>query len=136
MLEQRAKQNNTLFQPQTQVLDIRRENGLFQIRTSAGTVSAHHAVIASGGLSFPHLGASNFAVKTAKAFGLDVVEQRPALAALVFPRELRERFKPLAGNALPVHIQTGKFEYAGNLLFTHDGVSGPAVLQASLFWEP
>lgn len=136
MLEKRARQNNTVFQPGTQVLEIKRENGFFQIRTSAGTVSAQYAVIASGGLSFPALGASNFAVKTAKAFGLSVVEQRPALAALVFPRELRERFKPLAGNSLPVHIQTGKFEYAGSLLFTHDGISGPAVLQTSLFWEP
>ena len=136
MLVRRAKNANTYFLQNTQALDVRFENGLFAVITSAGPVRAQYVVLACGGLSFPSLGASNFGFKMAQKFGLRLLETRPALTGLTFPKDLRERFSKLAGNSLEVVVSCGKNTFAGQLLFTHEGVSGPAVLQASLYWTP
>lgn len=134
-LVRRAKENNTQFLLSTQLLDVKEENGLFHICTSNGPIYAYNLVVATGGLSYPALGASGFAYKVAQKFGLQLVEQKPVLAGLRAERILREQLKTLAGNSLPVRIQTGSFEIADDLLFTHDGISGPAALQTSLFWQ-
>ena len=135
-LVRRAQQANTQILADTQALDVRRKNGLFVVDSSAGPVRAQYLVLACGGLSFPALGASPFGVKIAQKFGLRVVEQRPALVGLTFPKELREPFKRLAGNSLPATVCCGKHAFTAPLLFTHEGVSGPAVLQISLYWTP
>ena len=136
MLVRRAQKANTQILANTQALDVRRENGLFVIDTSAGPVRAQYLVLACGGLSFPSLGAAAFGIKIAQKFGLNLIEQRPALAGLTFPKELRERFKPLAGNSLKAAVSCAKHTFTDQLLFTHEGVSGPAALQASLYWIP
>lgn len=136
LLLRRAKAANTLFLTDTLALDVRFENGLFVIDTSAGPVRAQRAVLSCGGLSFPTLGASGFGVKIARKFGLEIIEQRPALAGLMLPKNLRERFCKLAGNSLKAAVSCGKRTFEEQLLFTHEGVSGPAVLQASLYWTP
>ena len=136
MLVRRAKAAGTQFLPNTQALDVRLENGLFTVVTSEGPVRAQHVVLACGGLSFPALGASNFGFKMAQKFGLPVVETRPALVGLTFPKPLQARFRQLAGSSLSAVVSCGKHAFEGQLLFTHEGVSGPAVLQASLYWTP
>lgn len=136
VLTERARKANTLIKTAVQVLDIRPENGFFTLHTSAGTVTARHVVVTAGGPSYPQLGATNFAVTTARRLGISTVEQHPVLAGFVLPRELKEMCRTLAGNAVPAEIKTGKFSYRENILFTHEGISGPAVLQASLFWNP
>ena len=134
LLVRRAQAAHTQILTNTQALDVRRENGLFVIDTSEGPVRAQYLVLACGGLSFPALGASAFGIKIAEKFGLQIIEQHPALAGLSFPKELRERFKPLAGNSLPATASCGKHAFTDHLLFTHEGISGPAVLQTSLYW--
>ena len=112
----------------------------FRLETDAGDIVADKVVIASGGLSIPKIGATDFAYRIAKQFGLKLIEPRPALVPLTFDDDAWEPFLPLAGVALPVDIETGEKKGRGyfreDLLFTHRGLSGPAVLQISSFWQP
>jgi len=112
----------------------------FRIETDAGEIMANKVVIASGGLSIPKIGATDFAYRIARQFGLKLIEPRPALVPLTFDDDAWEPFVPLAGVALPVDIETGEKKGRGSfredLLFTHRGLSGPAVLQISSFWQP
>ena len=136
MLVRRAKNTGTRFLTHTLALEVRFENGLFIIDTSAGPVRAQRVVLACGGLSFPGLGAGSFGFKTAQKFGLTIVQQRPALVGLSFPKALREQFGKLAGNSLQAAVSCGQHMFEDSLLFTHEGISGPAVLSASLYWMP
>ena len=136
LLVRRAQQANTYFKLNTQALGIKKDGqGLFIVQTSRGNIKAQNLVLACGGLSFPSLGAGPFGVQAARAMGLNIIEPSPALAGFTFPRALKQHTAPLAGNSLPVQIRCGKFTYMGPLLFTHEGISGPAVLQTSLFWH-
>ena len=92
-------------------------------------------VIASGGKSIPKMGATGLAYDLARRFGLDVVETRPALVPLTLEIGLLERLKPLAGVALDARVACGKTRFEEALLFTHRGLSGPAVLQISSYWR-
>ncbi|MBC7414944.1 MAG: NAD(P)/FAD-dependent oxidoreductase [Herminiimonas sp.] len=104
------------------------------------TILAGSLVIASGGLSIPKIGATDFAYRIARQFGLKVVEPRPALVPLTFDDQAWAPFVPMAGIALEVDVETGSKQTRGHfredLLFTHRGLSGPAVLQISSFWDP
>lgn len=112
----------------------------FRIDTDAGEIVAHNVVIATGGLSIPKIGATDFAHRIGKQFGLKLIEPRPALVPLTFDAAAWQPFVELAGIALPVEIETGEKKTRGyfkeDLLFTHRGLSGPAVLQISSFWQP
>ena len=134
-LVRRAQEASSRIWLNTQALKVERTSTGFTVRTSRGTVQAGRVVLASGGLSYPALGAGNFGFKTAREMGLTIVEPRPALVGLVLPKALRLQTVHLAGNSLPVAVKVGKFSTQGSLLFTHEGISGPAVLQASLFWQ-
>jgi len=111
----------------------------YRIATSAGEITASQLVIASGGLSIPKIGATDFAFRIARQFGIKLIEPRPALVPLTFDEAAWTRFVPLAGIALEVDIETGEKKSGGrfreDLLFTHRGLSGPAVLQISSFWQ-
>ncbi len=111
----------------------------FVLETDQGNVSAQQVVIATGGLSIPKIGATDFSYKIAKQFGLKVVEPRPALVPLTFDAASWEAFVPLSGISLEVDIETGskkeKMVFREDLLFTHRGLSGPAVLQISSYWQ-
>lgn len=112
----------------------------FTIATNAGDVSAASVVIATGGLSIPKIGATDFAYRIATQFGLKLVAPRPALVPLTFDALQWQPFAELSGIALPVEIVTGDKKAQGrfreDLLFTHRGLSGPAVLQISSYWQP
>jgi predicted Rossmann fold flavoprotein len=114
--------------------------GGYQVETRRGTVQAPRLVIATGGLSIPQIGASDFGYRIAAQFGLRVVPPRPALVPLTFGGEGWEPYAGLAGLALPVRIETGskkeRTSFLEDLLFTHRGLSGPAVLQISSYWRP
>lgn len=118
---------------------ISKENDVYLIETSAGPIRAQQLVIASGGLSIPKIGATDFAFRIAKQFGIKIIEPRPALVPLTFDEASWQRFVPLAGIALEVDIETGDKKARGHfredLLFTHRGLSGPAVLQISSYWQ-
>ena len=110
--------------------------GSYQIDTVRGPVEARSLVIATGGLSIPKIGATDFGYRIAQQFGVPLVERRPGLVPLTFEGD----FAQLAGLALPVEISTGskkeRMAFHEDLLFTHRGLSGPAVLQISSYWQP
>jgi len=115
------------------------DNG-FELDTSAGPVRCAQFVVASGGLSIPKIGASDIGHRLARQFGHTLVPPRPALVPLTFDARDWAPFVPLAGASLPVQVTTGSGKAAGrfdeDLLFTHRGLSGPAILQISSFWQP
>jgi predicted Rossmann fold flavoprotein len=115
-------------------------DGRYEIDTDRGTVRAPRVVIATGGLPVPQIGASDFGLRIATQFGLPVIEPRPALVPLTFDASQWAPFAELAGLALPVRIETGekknRMAFDEDLLFTHRGLSGPAVLQISSYWQP
>ena len=128
----------THWQP-CSVASIVTAGDLYEVRTSRGTVQAASVVIAAGGLSIPKIGASDFGYRIAQQFGLKMVPPRPALVPLTFDGEAWAPFAGLAGLALPVRIETGtkkeRVAFDEDLLFTHRGLSGPAVLQVSSYWK-
>ena len=111
----------------------------YTLQTARGEVRSRSVVIATGGLSIPKIGATDFGHRVARQFGLRVVPPRPALVPLTFDGETWAPFAQLAGLALPVRIETGmkkeRTAFDEDLLFTHRGLSGPAVLQISSYWK-
>ncbi|MDO9484351.1 MAG: NAD(P)/FAD-dependent oxidoreductase [Hydrogenophaga sp.] len=114
-------------------------DGGYQIDTERGTVTSRSVVIATGGLSIPKIGATDFGYRVAQQFGLRLVEPRPGLVPLTFDAQAWAPYAQLSGLSLPVHIETGdkknRMAFAEDLLLTHRGLSGPAVLQISSYWR-
>ncbi len=121
------------------VAAVRAVGAGFELDTSAGPVRCAQLVVATGGLSIPKIGATDFGYRLARQFGHAIVPTRPALVPLTFDASLWAPFVPLAGASLPVQVATGSGRDAGrfdeDLLFTHRGLSGPAVLQISSYWH-
>lgn len=109
------------------------KNKLFEVETAQGKFSAENLVIATGGLSFPKIGATDFGYKIAKQFGLKIVPPNPSLVPLVFADG--KSFSQLAGVSLDTNVSAEKKEFRENILFTHRGLSGPAILQISNYWK-
>ncbi len=122
------------------VESVARDGTGFQVATGDGPIAAGRVVVATGGLSIPKLGASDFGYRLARQFGHAIVETRPALVPFVVTDPRWRPFAALAGLSLPVLIvaagRTGEAEFLEDLLFTHRGLSGPAALQASSYWAP
>ncbi len=123
------------------VKDIRcNVDGIYELDTDQGQVQSRKVVVATGGLSIPAIGATDFGFRVAKQFGLRTVDPRPGLVPLTFDGEGWAPYAGLAGLALPVIIETGlkkdRIAFHEDLLFTHRGLSGPAVLQISSYWQP
>ena len=135
MLETECKNANVEMRLTCPVTDVKHEDG-FQVTTDAGIFSSASLVIATGGLSYPNLGASRMGHDLARQFGIKVTQVRPALVPFVFAGEDQKVFKILAGVSLDTAVSCGTKQFRGNILFTHRGLSGPAALQASLYWEP
>ncbi|MEZ5707253.1 MAG: NAD(P)/FAD-dependent oxidoreductase [Burkholderiaceae bacterium] len=113
-------------------------DGTYELDTERGTVTCRSVVVATGGLSIPKIGATDFGYRLARQFGLRLVEPRPGLVPLTFDPEAWAPYAALAGLSLPVQIETGtkkaRMAFSEDLLFTHRGLSGPAVLQISSYW--
>jgi len=105
----------------------------FEVETNRGSFTCENLVIASGGLSFPKIGASNFGYSVAKQFGLKIVETRPSLVALIMSNG--DGMRKLAGVSTDAIVSTDKHSFRENILFTHRGLSGPAILQISNYWH-
>jgi len=118
---------------------VRFSGGHYELDTGNGPARAPQLVLATGGLSIPKIGASDFGTRLARQFGLRTVEQRPGLVPLTFDGAAWAPYAALAGLALPVRVETGakkaRMEFHEDLLFTHRGLSGPAVLQISSYWQ-
>jgi predicted Rossmann fold flavoprotein len=115
-------------------------DGGYELDTERGTLRCNSLVVATGGLSIPKIGATDFGYRLAKQFGLRLVEPRPGLVPLTFDGDSWAPYVELAGLSLPVQITTGTkkqhMAFQEDLLFTHRGLSGPAVLQISSYWQP
>ena len=107
----------------------------FTVVTQNGTYSAPALVIATGGPSIPKMGATGFAYDLARQFGLKLVEPRPALVPLTLGGE-QVLFREISGVSAPVVASANKANFAEAALFTHRGLSGPAILQVSSYWKP
>lgn len=120
---------NTVFKA------ICQEDGLFTISTNHGDFSATSLVIATGGASYPELGASEFGYQLAKQFGHKIIPYKPALVPLNLDNDLMSQTIALQGIAVPALVKVKNKTFRDSLLFTHFGLSGPAILQASLYWD-
>jgi predicted Rossmann fold flavoprotein len=112
----------------------------YEIDSTNGTIACAAVVVASGGLSIPKIGATDWGYRIAKQFDLPLVAPRPALVPLTFDEQAWAPFAQLSGLSLPVQIETGtkreKVAFLEDLLLTHRGISGPGVLQISSYWKP
>ena len=126
------------------VAGVQKTDDGFAIETDAGELLVESVVVATGGLSIPKIGATDLGYRIATQFDLKLIETRPGLVPLTFDGPSWEPFVPLAGIALEVEVSTGSSKGKGargghfreDLLFTHRGLSGPAILQISSYWQP
>ncbi len=113
--------------------------GRYLVETDRGPVQARSLVVATGGLSIPKIGATDFGYRLARQFDVPLIEQRPGLVPMTFDGAGWAPYAQLSGLALPVQISTGakkaRMVFDEDLLFTHRGLSGPAVLQISSYWQ-
>jgi predicted Rossmann fold flavoprotein len=116
------------------ITDVTHADGRFTVTTVAGVFSAPSLVIATGGPAIPKLGATGFAYQVGKQFGLKIIPPRPALVPFTLPQG-EGLFRELAGVAAEVVARAGKAAFREAALFTHKGLSGPAMLQVSSYWR-
>ncbi|GJM03645.1 MAG: hypothetical protein DHS20C08_21460 [Rhodomicrobium sp.] len=123
----------------SRVLNISYEGGGYQLKVDLSgrerDVSAHSLVIATGGKSIPKMGASGFGYQVAQQFGLNIIEPRPGLVPLTFDDKTLASFAALSGIGVDVRAMNERASFEEALLFTHRGLSGPAILQISSYWR-
>lgn len=137
MLVDECEKGNVTFRLRSEVLSVEKDDTGFTLELNGMTVGCEKLVIATGGLSMPGLGASPFGYKIAEQFGLNVLPTRAGLVPFTLHKPLLEELQVLAGVAVPsvITAENGTV-FRENLLFTHRGLSGPAVLQISSYWQP
>ncbi|NKN34747.1 NAD(P)/FAD-dependent oxidoreductase [Agrobacterium sp. a22-2] len=135
MLLQEMRSADVTLSLGREISTVSRVGDAFRIETPEGPVEAGALIVATGGKSIPKMGATGFAYRLAEQFGLTVLETRPGLVPLTLDPGLLENLAPLAGIATQAEIRHGKTGFREALLFTHRGLSGPAVLQISSYWR-
>lgn len=137
MLMRECELGNVQFRLRSELQNIERADSAFTLTFANGTLTVPQVVIASGGLSMPGLGASPFGYQVAQQFGLKVLPTRAALVPFTLHKPLLEQIQTLSGVSVPV-VVTAKngVSFKESLLFTHRGLSGPAILQLSSYWLP
>lgn len=137
MLVAECEKGNVTLRLRSEVLSVTRDYDGYTLALNGMNVGAKKLVIASGGLSMPGLGATPFGYKIAEQFGLKVLPTRAGLVPFTLHKPLLEQLQVLSGVSVPsvITAEDGTV-FRENLLFTHRGLSGPAVLQISSFWQP
>ncbi|HEV2219593.1 MAG TPA: NAD(P)/FAD-dependent oxidoreductase [Casimicrobiaceae bacterium] len=135
MLEAQCERGHVQWRMPCAVEGIAREGGGFALATTQGGVRCASLVIATGGLTVPKLGATPFGYRIAEQFGLAIVPTRPALVPLAFAPDALARYGDLSGISVDAEVACGAGRFREHLLFTHRGLSGPAILQASSCWN-
>lgn len=136
MLFEECREAGVTIRVQTTVAEVSKPDARFRARTNAGEFCCESLVVASGGLSIPKMGASGFGYQIARQFGLAIVPTRGALVPFTLTESQLEAWKTLAGVAIDAEVHCGKQRFREGLLFTHRGLSGPAILQISSYWMP
>lgn len=111
------------------------KNELYEVKTNRDVYQAKSLVVASGGLSMPKMGASDIGYKIARQFGHKVIETNPALVPFTADEDLKKEFSSISGVSVLANVYSGDKSFNENILFTHRGLSGPAILKASLYWK-
>ena len=142
MLESECRSAGAEIYLNTKVVSVRKDesDGIFQVATNDAVFSAPNLVVATGGLSIAKIGATSFGYDLARQFGLSIVETRPALVPLLFSERERKRWCDLAGVSAEVvvsavHASKKTHQFREQMLITHRGLSGPAILQISSYWN-
>ena len=134
MLEAECREARVEIFVNTKIVEVSRDTG-FVVRTATAEFRASALVVATGGLSIPKIGATAFGYDLARQFGLKIREPRPGLVPLVFAAEDRERYCDLSGVSFEVDASASGQHFREKMLITHRGLSGPAILQISSYWE-
>jgi predicted Rossmann fold flavoprotein len=135
MLLAEMDRGQAVLRLQTTVTEVAAVADGYRLSTGGGAIDCSSLVVASGGKSIPKMGASGFGYQVAAQFGVPVTPTRPGLVPLTFEVGLLERLRPLAGVAVDVRVAAGKTRFEEAMLFTHRGLSGPAILQISSYWR-
>lgn len=136
MLTDECRRARVQIMTDCKVTGVERAAPGFVVKTHRGSVQTTSLVIASGGLSVPKMGATGFGYDLAKKFGHRIAPPRAGLVPLVFGPDDMVRYRDLAGVSLPVQVACRRQIFSNALLFTHRGLSGPAILQISSYWQP
>ena len=136
MLRAECDANGVEWQMPCNVDATERTGDRFVVKTDKGEFRSASLAIATGGLSVPKLGASPFGYEVAEQFGLAIVAPRPGLVPLAFDAQELARYGDLSGVSLDAVVTCSGGRFRENLLFTHRGLSGPAILQISSYWTP
>jgi predicted Rossmann fold flavoprotein len=134
MLEKECNDSGVNMMLNCKILDVKK-NDQFIISTDQGIFECPSLVIATGGLAYPQIGASDLGYMIAKQFGLKVTGTRPALVPFIFSRQDLKIFGELSGISIDASIKCRNMTFRGSVLFTHRGLSGPAILQISSYWK-
>ncbi len=129
-----CKKAGVKFQFSTEVRSLEKEDAGFHIATNHGNYNASSVVIATGGLSYPRSGASDFGFQIAHKFKIQITPPHPGLVPLVFSKKDQKIYSELSGIALDCTVNCSNISFRENILFTHKGLSGPAILQISNYW--
>ena len=135
MLLQECSDANVMMRTACIVTGVKREGEGFSLTTSSGSLSAESLVVATGGLSIPKMGATGWAHSLARQFDLGMTEVRPGLVPFTFRPPNLDLFNSLSGVSLVAAVTCGGATWRESMLFTHRGLSGPAILQASSHWR-
>lgn len=135
MLLKETKEAKVNLINETVIDGIQKKADIFEIRSSKGTFSCSSLVVATGGLSIPKIGATDFGYKIARQFNIKTTQVTPALVPFTFFAEDLNFYEGLSGISIDAEVSIGKRMFRENVLITHRGVSGPAILQISSYWE-
>lgn len=135
LVEQCRQTGNIKIRTNSTVNDVRAARDRFEVVLPGETVSCRSVVVATGGPSIPRMGATGFGYEIARRFELAVVPPEPALVPLTLPPNLLQKTAKLSGISLPVRASAGEGHFEEGMLFTHRGLSGPAILQISSYWR-
>ena len=136
MLLRECSDNNVTIQLQNSIEEISKPDDQFLVRTSSGEFACESVVVACGGLSIPKMGATGFGYNLARQFGLAVVPTRAALVPFTLAETDLRLWSTLSGVAVQAEVRCGRQRFREGILFTHRGLSGPAMLQISSYWQP
>ncbi|MGB0573910.1 MAG: NAD(P)/FAD-dependent oxidoreductase [Hyphomicrobiales bacterium] len=135
MLIEESKKAGVILRHEVNVHEVFKEGELFCVNIGVETLKSKSVVVATGGLSIPKMGATNFGYELAKKFGIKIVDTNPALVPLTFSDSLLSKCKELSGLSLDALVSHGKESFREGMLFTHRGLSGPSILQISSYWK-
>ncbi len=136
MLQQECNKAGVKIALSQEISSVVHQEGRYLLTTSTQQLSCESLVVASGGLSLPNLGATSFGFQLAEQFGINVLPVRAALVPLTWQPADKAVFAEISGVSLPVTAEANDVVFAEDMLFTHRGLSGPAILQISSFWQP